>query len=89
MFGRNRREKGEGNKEFDEYFDEFESFQKSLRKRNKTKEIDKFRTTFAKDSWSQNINRPISNATFMSDQKAKSLFGSSKVYVNSSESIRD
>ena len=58
-------------------------FEQNLRRRNKSKEIDKFRSTFAKDTWNSLIPRPISNATFFSEERAKSLFRNTKVYVKS------
>ena len=89
VFGTARKDEAEGFKEFDEYNDKFEFYQDSLRKRNKSKETDEFRSTFAKDSWSRVISRPASNATFVSKQKGRSLFGSNKIYVNSIYSVRD
>lgn len=57
-----------------------------LRKREKSKEVDEtFCSTFAKDTWNKLFPRPVTNSTYVSEAKSRSLMKSSKLYPNSFE----
>jgi hypothetical protein len=49
------------------------------------KETQYFRKVFKRDSWDQLVPRSVSNATFFSEKRAKSILKSSKLYIHSAQ----
>lgn len=72
------------------YIDGFEVTGNLSRKREKNKELQSdFCASFARDTWNKNFPRPISNSTYFSVLKSKSLIKSSKLYPKSFEASKN